>query len=143
MTSWVSTSFPRRARDERGSMAVELVILAPLLMMFVMLIVLFGRFVTVQGDIDGAARDAARAASLEGSHAEAVNAARDVVTKSLDAQTTCDPPMMSPTFQAGATLVVRLRCKVSYEGLGLLGVRGHKVIEAESAVPLDPYRSYR
>lgn len=127
-------------------MAVELVILAPVLMMFVMLIVLFGRFVTVQGDIDGAARDAARAASLQPSRSQAVVAANDVVNKSLDAQTnqtTCDPPSMSPTFRAGATLVVRLRCKVSYQGLGLLGVRGHKVMEAESAVPLDPYRSYR
>src|SRR5690606_5351278 len=54
-----------RVRSERGSMAVELVILAPLLMAFVMLIVLVGRFVTVQGDIDAAARDAARAASLQ------------------------------------------------------------------------------
>ncbi|QCX28294.1 TadE/TadG family type IV pilus assembly protein [Nocardioides jishulii] len=143
MRSSVSTPAARGSHDERGSMAVELVILAPILMMFVMLIVLFGRFVTVQGDIDGAARDAARAASLQPSRAEAVVAAKDVVDKSLDAQTTCDPPSMSPTFQAGATLVVRLRCKVSYQGLGLLGVSGHKVIEAESAVPLDPYRSYR
>lgn len=132
-----------RVRSERGSMAVELVILAPLLMAFVMLIVLVGRFVTVQGDIDAAARDAARAASLQVSRPAAVVAAKDVVSKSLDDQTTCDPPTMSPTFEAGATLVVRLRCKVSYQGLGLLGVRGHKVIEAESTVPLDPYRSYR
>ena len=36
-------------RDERGSMAVEIVILTPVLMMFVMLIVACGRYVAVQG----------------------------------------------------------------------------------------------
>ena len=46
-------------------MAVEVVILAPVLLMFVMLVVAGGRYVSVQGDIEAAARDAARAASLQ------------------------------------------------------------------------------
>ena len=53
-------------RDERGSMAVEVVILAPVLLMFVMLVVAGGRYVGVQGDIEAAARDAARAAVAGG-----------------------------------------------------------------------------
>ncbi len=46
-------------------MAVELVVLIPVLIMFVMLFVACGRYVAVQGDMQATARDAVRAASLQ------------------------------------------------------------------------------
>lgn len=124
-------------------MAVEIVILAPLLMLFVLLIVMFGRYVAVRGDIDAAARDAARAASLQVTHAEGLASARVVVRESLDSQTDCSRIAMSDEWGPGETVTVRLTCRVSYEGLGLLGVPGSTQIEAESRVPLDPYRRYQ
>jgi len=45
-------------------MSVEIAIIAPGLMLLLLLVVAAGRVVEVQGHIDGAARDAARAASL-------------------------------------------------------------------------------
>lgn len=133
----------RAGGDERGSMAVEIVILAPVMMLFVLLIVMFGRYVAVRGDIDAAARDAARAASLQVTHAEGLAAARSVVAESLDSQTDCSQTTLSPNWAAGETVTVRLTCRVSYEGLGLLGVPGSAEMVAESRVPLDPYRRYR
>ena len=52
----------RRTRGERGSMAVEVVILTPVLA-FVLLIVACGRYVAVKGEVEATARDAVRAAS--------------------------------------------------------------------------------
>lgn len=127
-------------------MAVEIVILAPVMMLFVLLIVMAGRYVAVRGDIDAAARDAARAASLQVTHAEGLAAARNVVAASLDTQTkatSCNRTTMSPGWGPGATLTVTVTCKVSYQGLGLLGVPGSTTVTTESRVPLDPYRSYR
>src|SRR5258707_12569202 len=58
-------------RRERGSMSVELVVIAPGLIGLLLLVGAGGRVVEAQGHLDGAARDAARAASLAGSPAQA------------------------------------------------------------------------
>lgn len=130
-------------RDERGSMSVEVVLLAPIMLMLVLLVVLCGRWVTTEGDVDAAARDAARAASLQVTRSEAVQAANEVVERSLSGDTTCQPPVLSGTWEAGGRITVTLDCQVSYQGLGLLGVPGHADIGSSSVVPLDPYRRYR
>ena len=51
-------------RREHGSMSVELVVIAPGLIGLLLLVGAGGRVVEAQGHLDGAARDAARAASL-------------------------------------------------------------------------------
>ncbi|WP_322936907.1 TadE/TadG family type IV pilus assembly protein [Nocardioides bizhenqiangii] len=130
-----------RRFDERGSMAVELVILAPILMMFVMLVVAGGRYVSVEGDIQAAARDAARAASLEDSRGEAEQAAWSTYRASLDGSD-CNYAFLSPDYGPDGTVSIRLTCKVPYGDLGLLGLPGHVEIDAESHVRLDPYREY-
>lgn len=123
-------------------MAVEMVLLTPVLMGFVMLIVAFGRYVAVQGDIDAAARDAARSASLQTSAAAADSAARSSVAASLDDLTTCTTVDVGGTWESGGDVVVRLECSVSMSGLGLIGVPYRVNVDAESSVPLDPYRRY-
>jgi len=52
------------ADGERGSMSVELAVIAPALVLLMLLVAFGGRLVEARGAIDGAARDAARAASL-------------------------------------------------------------------------------
>lgn len=132
----------RRAADERGSMAVEVVLMAPVLVAFLLLVVAFGRYVAVQGDMEAAARDAAREASLQFSSAAASNAARNVVTQSLDDGTTCTQINVGGSWKPGGEVVVRMHCTVSLSGLGLIGLPGSVGIDTESAVPLDPYRRY-
>jgi Flp pilus assembly protein TadG len=132
----------RRAADERGSMAVEVVLLTPVLVAFLLLVVAFGRYVAVQGDMEAAARDAAREASLQFSSGAASSAARKVVTDSLDDGTNCEQIDVGGSWQPGGEVVVRMHCTVSLSGLGLIGLPGDVGIDTESAVPLDPYRRY-
>lgn len=133
----------RRRHDERGSMAIEMVLLAPVLMAAVLLVVMFGRYVAVRGDIDAAARDAARSASMQASLSAARSEAHSVVSASLDSQTSCSAVHVSPdNWRPGGTVRVRLTCRVSYDQLGLIGVPGTTTVTAESTAPLDTYRRY-
>lgn len=123
-------------------MAVEVVLMAPVLMGFVILIVMFGRYVAVRGDVDAMARDAARAASLEQSPSAALAAARDVVRVSTDDQTTCTSVTMGGAWEPGGEVTINLQCSVSFDGLGLIGVPGRKGVDGSSTAPLDPYRDF-
>jgi len=123
-------------------MAVEMVLLTPVLVGFLLLVVAFGRYVAVQGDMEATARDAAREASLQVSSAAASSAARDVVQRSLDDGTECTRVGVDGSWGPGGEVVVRMHCRVSLSGLGLIGLPGSVAIDTESAVPLDPYRRY-
>ncbi len=127
-------------RDQRGSMAVEVVILAPVLMMFALLVVAGGRYVAVQGDIEAAARDAARAASLESTRGAAEQAARSAIAASLDGSH-CTVGY-NAAWEPDGSVRVTLRCQVPYDDLGLLGLPGSVTVEADSQVRLDPYRRF-
>ncbi|MBF4161775.1 pilus assembly protein [Nocardioides sp. CBS4Y-1] len=123
-------------------MAVEVVLLTPAMVAFFLLVVAFGRYVAVQGDIDAAARDAARQASLQANAGAARSAAYAVIASSLDDHTHCGSPGVGGTWGAGGEVTITLNCRVDYSGLGLIGVPGSVGIDTTSAAPLDPYRSY-
>lgn len=142
-TRHCGTTTARTRRREDGSMSVEIVLLAPILMMLVLLVVLCGRYVSVRGDIDAAARDAARAASMQVTLADANAVAQQVVDDSVSAgHTDCGTVGLTGSWRAGGRITVRLSCSVSYEGLGLLGMRGSTQMTTESVVPLDSYRRF-
>ncbi len=56
----------RPRRGDRGNAALELVILAPVIVLLIGMVVAAGRTTIAQGSIDAAARDAARQASSPG-----------------------------------------------------------------------------
>ena len=60
---------------ERGNAALELVVLAPVILFFLGLLIAAGRTSIAQGSVDAAARDAARQASISRSPAAAQSAA--------------------------------------------------------------------
>jgi Flp pilus assembly protein TadG len=117
-----------------------MVLLTPVLLMFTLLVVAGGRYVGVRGDIEAAARDAARAASLERSLVDAHAAAAEAATVSLDPGTRCASPAVGGDFLAGGLVTVRLNCSVPYDGLGLLGLGGSLGVSASGSAPLDTYR---
>jgi Flp pilus assembly protein TadG len=120
-------------------MAVEIVILIPVLLAFLMLVVAFGRFVSARGDVEAAARDAVRAASLERTAGDADAAARATVSATLT-RPGCRAPALSGAFVAGGIVTVTLTCSVPMADLGLIGVPGSLSINASSAAPLDTFR---
>lgn len=131
---------PAAARGDRGSMAVEVVILIPMLLMVVMLIVAFGRYVSAEGVTEAAAREAARAASLERDVTSARAAAAAAASSSLPANLSCGPATVTGAFVAGGIITVDLTCQVSWQNLGFIGLGGSVAVSGSSSAPLDQFR---
>lgn len=129
-------------KDNRdtGSMAVEIVILVPVLVMIMVLVVAFGRYVTAEGDIQALSREAVRAATLERDQVSARAAAQAAATAMTPDTLDCDPVTVSGTFQPGGTVTVGVDCQVSWANLGLIGLTGSAGVHADSTAPLDTYR---
>ncbi len=124
-------------------MAVEIVVLIPVLFMFTLFVVAGGRYVNARADADSTARDAARAASQSHTRAEATDAVRVAIAQGLRATRNCKPTGLSGNFVSGGTAIVRLDCTVSYADLGLLGIPGSIQVTSEGHAPIDTYRSTR
>lgn len=129
----------RTARPDGGSMAVEMVLLAPVLIAFLLLVVALGRYVAVRGEVEAATRDAARAASLERSPGTAGLVADRTAEASLTGRH-CTRVLLTGGFVAGGTVTAHLNCRVSFDQLGLLGLPGSVSVGATSSAPLDLYR---
>ena len=116
-------------------MTVEFVLLGPLLLLLLLFLVLAGRVVEAHGQVDGAARDAARAASLARSAQEAQTAAGQAV--SADVNGWCSPPVLQGYAPGSQAVTVTLRCSLnlSFTGFGTLNVTGYAV------APLDQFVS--
>jgi len=137
----------RRASGDAGSAALELVVLTPALLAMLLFIVAAGRITTAAAQVDAAARDAARAASLERSLPAAKAAARDTVTASLAAEDIgCRRIALSVSgdyaAHLGATAAVRVAvgCTVDLSDVALPGLPGTKTIDAGYTAVLDRYR---
>lgn len=121
-------------------MAVEVVILVPALLMIVVLVVAFGRYVSAEGQAQAAVREGARAATLARDADSARAAAQSAVAAVVPESLTCDPAQLSGAFVAGGTITVTVRCDVSWRSLGLIGLSGTAEVRASSGAPLDLYR---
>jgi len=111
-----------RAGDDRGSMAVEVVVLIPLLVMMMFLVVAFGRYVSAQGEVAAMARDAVRAATLERSSQVALAAAQQTAASAEPESLACEPATMTGAFVAGGQIRVEVRCDVSFTDPGPAGL---------------------
>jgi len=141
---------PRPARlagaGERGTaVVIELIILAPLFMVLVCLVLLFGRMLNAKSAVDGAARDGVRAASLARSPQAAVAAANAAVAGDLAGpqRTRCaswTAQADTTRFAPGGQVVVTVTCQVHLADLALLKVPGSKTITASYPAPVDRYR---
>ena len=118
---------------QRGSMTVEFVLLAPLLLGLMLFLVLAGRVVEAHGEADGAARDAARAASVARSLGAAQAAAAQAVSSDVRGQ--CQLPVVQGYAPGSTAVVVTLRCQLemSFIGYATMQVNGYAV------APLDQF----
>lgn len=135
---------PDRQRDERGSLTVELVLLTPLLLAFLLLVVGLGRLAETRGLVNGAARDAARAASLTRTPEAAAVAAQHAATVDLaGAGLHCTSLRVSTDtsrFQPGGQVRVTIACTADLQNLTGIGLPTSKTLRASSAAPLEIYR---
>jgi Flp pilus assembly protein TadG len=132
---------------EEGGAAIEFVIVTPLLLTLLLFVVGLGRLGVARGDVEGAARDAARAASLARSSAEAHPRAVTAARASLeDRGVTCDPlgVAVEPTsFTPGGSVAVTVTCTVGFSDLTLLWTPGTKELSSRFVAPIDGYRGLR
>ena len=99
-------------RGERGSFSVELAVLAPTLLLVISFIISVGRVTEGRALVQGAARDAARAATINhnGNAAGAAQVAYQQATRGRD----CDPMTLRPLVPApGGTVTATATCRVT------------------------------
>ncbi|MEU6713206.1 TadE/TadG family type IV pilus assembly protein [Nonomuraea purpurea] len=123
---------------ERGSMAVETVMLAPVFLLFLLFLAGAGVLVESQGRVDGAARDAARAASVQRTFDEAESAAQTIGTGTLDGK--CQSSAVSldgSEWEQGGQVQAEVTCELD---LGFLGFGGTKRLTGTAVVPLEQFR---
>ncbi|MEV7977467.1 TadE/TadG family type IV pilus assembly protein [Streptomyces sp. NPDC086519] len=130
----------RLRHDDRGLSTVEVVILAPVMILFILVLVAFGQLVDGRGAVDGAARDAARAGSIQKDHATAMTEAQKAAE--ADLSDVCSGPVSvvqtSAGFEPDSIFTVEVSCQV--RGLAMLGLDIPTRLTASFSSPLDPFR---
>lgn len=127
-------------------MSVEMVLLTPALILLMLFVVGAGRVVEAQGQADGAARDAARAASLQEFLSDVPTAATHAAQNDLDpaGKNICPNGMTAsavPDSTTGATQVTaNVNCTINLlivPGFGVMTVTGHAVAPVDTYVERD------
>ncbi|WP_432935691.1 TadE/TadG family type IV pilus assembly protein [Kribbella sp. CA-253562] len=134
-------------RTERGTMALEMVVLAPILLILFFFLLACGRYFQTSSLLEGAARDGARSASQARSLGDAQLRLDQAVTRTMDQAVESCKTTASGTittgFVAGTPLSVEVTCTIDYRDLGLLGIGGDTTITKKFSSSLDPYRGVR
>ncbi len=139
----------RRRGRQRGSVSLELAALAPALLLLLLLTVAAMRITLAGAQVDGAARDAARAASLARAPQSATAAAQHSAARTLAGQrltcaqltVTVDPAGFAVAAGTASTVGVHVTCRVGLGDLAVPGVPGSTTMTAGYTAPLDPYRA--
>lgn len=127
---------------DRGAIAVELVLVAPLLIALLLLVVGLGRIAHTRGEVDGAAADAARTASLASTPTAAAQAGESAARAYLDEGCqSLDVDIDTAAFRPGGEVVAHVRCTASLTGLGLAGFPGNRTFSASVHAPIETHRS--
>jgi hypothetical protein len=138
------------AADDRGLAALELVILAPVMLLLIGFMIAAGRTSIAQGAIDAAARAAARQASVAQNLGAAQLAAYDGARTALHGDgLNCQPIVTLPGVrgafgsQVGQSVEIHafVVCKVRLSDLVIPGIPGSIRLTASFSSPLDPFRS--
>ncbi|WP_430499361.1 TadE/TadG family type IV pilus assembly protein [Micromonospora trifolii] len=148
---------------ERGSVSIEVAVLAPAFIALMVLAGVVGRSAVAAEALEAAAHDAARAASISRNSDVAKDEAREAAQKQLDWHGLACTNDLEPEFTgkspgnvssfddafsssvgSNATVTVTIRCTVSFKDITLdvlPGMEIEKEISAQFTSPLDRYRS--
>ncbi|MGC4865631.1 TadE/TadG family type IV pilus assembly protein [Micromonospora sp. DT53] len=151
---------------ERGSVSIEVAVLAPAFIALMVLAGVVGRSAVAAEALDAAAHDAARAASISRDSDTARTRAREAAQKQLDWHGLACSNDLEPQFSGSvadmpdsesgfddafssrigtdATVTVTISCVVSFQDITLdilPGMVSEKLITGQFTSPLDRYRS--
>lgn len=144
----MSAGAPRRQRFKHdgqcgGADVLALMVLAPAVIGFAVLLVWLGRQVDTTAQVRSAAAAAAQAAVLERSVDLAERRARSVAAAILEGPAQCAEHQIDVDlgdYRPGGEIIVSVDCSMSNEGLGLLAPPSVR-FAARSTARLDQYRS--
>jgi Flp pilus assembly protein TadG len=143
---WRVRARTSRLRGEDGVSTLELVIITPFLLAFVLLVVGFGRVTHGHQLVQQAASAAARAASLANTPRQAsTDATREASDTLAQAGISCQsmhPTVDTSQFYAGGQVSVTITCVTNLSDLTVVGFPGHKTLTASATVPLEQYRQF-
>ena len=128
---------------ERGSATVEMVLLAPLLVVLVMSVVHAGRSAEALVQLRHAADQGARAASMVRTDRMEDVGERAVRDDLVGSGSSCTDPLVNVAVDGDSTVravMVEIECTVRIVGLELLGVRTRR-LEARSTEVIDLWRA--
>jgi Flp pilus assembly protein TadG len=134
----------RRLGGDRGSVAAELTLVTPLLLVVLLFVVLCGRLVGARLRLEDVAHQAARAASAARTIPAAQADARATAEAALTAagiacralQVTVDTAGLRP----GSTVTATVACTVGLGDMSLLSVPGTTRLSATFTSPVDEFR---
>jgi Flp pilus assembly protein TadG len=129
---------------ERGSASVELVVLTPVLVLFLLLYLGFGRITRSEQLVNDAAAQAARAATLNyQTPTQAQAAAQQAATQALTAAglacTTDHITVETSNDHPGGTITITLACHADLSQAVATGLPGSVTLTATATSPIDPY----
>lgn len=133
---------------ERGTAAVELVIVGPALLLLFSLVIFAGRVALAGQAVQSAAAEAARQASLARTPTQATTAAQAGAERILAQDGVRCASFRVQVSTAGfqvpvgtpAQVIVSLDCEVSMADLAFPGVPGSRQVTGQATSPIDTYR---
>jgi Flp pilus assembly protein TadG len=139
----------RRRRDDRGSAAIEAAILAPPLLALIAFAIVGGRIQVAAGAVETAAHDAARAASISRTAAQARANAYTAAQATLGQQGLHCARLSVVVDTAGfaipvgqpAAVAATVTCVVDFRDLLADGMPGSKTVTARFVSVLDTFRT--
>jgi len=138
----------RDDRGDAGGHALELLIVASAFVVFVLLLVAFGRTSAAGSKVDAAAASAARAAAQQHDGSAAQQAADDQVQQAMSAagiqcanlRVDVDTSAFAlPPGQPGS-VVVEIHCSVDLSDVSAPGIPGSVQLSGRAASPVDIYQ---
>lgn len=118
--------------------------MAPLFIAMLLFVVGLGRLASTREIVDGAARDAARQASIRRSPDRAAAEARRVATDTLAGRdVTCRDLAVdvdTSDFRPGGSVGVDVACKVALGDVALAGLPGERWVRRSFVAPVDRFR---
>ena len=131
-------------RSERGSVSVEVAVIAPAFVFLMLLVVFAGKVSEADGNVERAAAEGARAASLRQHPGNAATDARSTVVANLATAgvscSTLEAIVDTSDFEPGGTVTVTVECTASMADVTLLGVPGTRTFTATATEVIDTYR---
>ena len=130
-------------KTDRGSATVELVLLAPVLVVLALFVVYAGRGAEALTQVRHSADQGARAASLVRiSRMETVGRAAVLADLQLSGMSCVNPQInvAVDTESAVRSVLVEVECVVNQTGLNLIGLR-ERVVTAQSIEVIDRWRA--